>query len=139
LSTKAWLKVHVKILKKHQAQTSANKMLAARLASRQTHRHLDGGIAQHNSGLTPSTRIVRYQSQKTTSSRQDGQKHENPGEMPSFSFNDLGATPAVKAVVYIALGIMGTAETVTYGQWAYRRWWKAADVDVADGSVDEQK
>jgi hypothetical protein len=51
--------------------------------------------------------------------------------MPKFSMKDLGATPAVKGVVYLMLGIIGTAETITYGQWAYRRWWKS------DGKANE--
>lgn len=47
--------------------------------------------------------------------------------MPAFSLKDLGASPVVKGVVYFMIGVIGTAETVTYGQWAYRRWWRVAD------------
>jgi hypothetical protein len=47
--------------------------------------------------------------------------------MPAFSLKDLGATPFVKGVVYLALGVIGTVETVAWTQWGYRRWWKGAD------------
>jgi hypothetical protein len=40
---------------------------------------------------------------------------------------DLQASPAVKVVVYTMIGIIATAETYTYGLWAYHRWWKVSD------------
>ena len=56
--------------------------------------------------------------------------------MPAFSLKDLGATPAVKGVVYVMLAVIGTAETVTYGQWAYRRWWKADEGGGEEESLE---
>lgn len=58
--------------------------------------------------------------------------------MPSFSFKDLGASPTVKAVVYTALGIYGTAETYFYGRWAYEKFYnkEATPQESGDGPKD---
>jgi hypothetical protein len=60
----------------------------------------------------------------------------NPGELPSFSMRDLGASPTVKFVVYTVLGVMGTLETYAYGKWAWYKWGpKPDDADqVQEGS-----
>ncbi len=42
-------------------------------------------------------------------------------DTPGFSLKDLGMSPGVKVVVYGALAVIGTAETVTYGTWAYNK------------------
>ena len=100
-------------------------MLAARLAAQPLRTNTPNAL-QHHSSLSTSTRWAHNQARKPTETTSEPQKHTNPGEMPGFSFKDLGATPTVKAVVYVMIGIIGTAETVTYGQWAYHRWWKPA-------------
>lgn len=41
--------------------------------------------------------------------------------MPKFSLDGLGATPAMKAVIYTAIGVVATAETYTYGLWIYHK------------------
>lgn len=40
---------------------------------------------------------------------------------------DLGASPAVKIVVYTTIGIIGTLETYAYGRWAWYKWGPKAD------------
>ena len=40
-------------------------------------------------------------------------------DIPRFSLKDLGMSLVVKIVVYGALAVVGTAETITYGSWAY--------------------
>ncbi|KAF2458302.1 hypothetical protein BDY21DRAFT_342118 [Lineolata rhizophorae] len=47
---------------------------------------------------------------------------ESDPETPSFSFKDLGATKTTRVVVYGALMVVGTAETVTWGTWAWRKF-----------------
>lgn len=47
---------------------------------------------------------------------------QDPADIPSFSFNGLGASLAVKAVVYLSIGVIATAETYTYGIWIWG-WW----------------
>ncbi|KAF2170610.1 hypothetical protein M409DRAFT_19427 [Zasmidium cellare ATCC 36951] len=60
-------------------------------------------------------------------------REEDTPEIPSFSFKDLGASPTVKAVVYLGIGIIATAETYTYSMWAWN-WWKRR----GEGRVGEQ-
>ena len=61
-------------------------------------------------------------SNSRTASTQPPRQHKEEKEQvepTSFSFKDLGMSPTVKIVVYTALGIIGTAETITYGTWGY--------------------
>ena len=63
--------------------------------------------------------------QTRNATRQSPNRHQdNEHDIPRFSFKDLGASPTVKAVVYIALGIYGTAETYFYGRWAYEKFYR---------------
>lgn len=55
----------------------------------------------------------------TTKKKQE-QSQSQP-QLPKFSLDGLGATPAMKAVIYTAIGIMGTVETYTYGLWIYHK------------------
>ena len=44
---------------------------------------------------------------------------------PSFgaaSFKELGASRTVKVVVYLAVGVMGTLETITYGKFLWAKF-----------------
>lgn len=74
----------------------------------------------------PQTRNVSKQSQNR---RQDSEP-----DLPSFSFQDLGASPTVKTVVYTALGIYGAAETYFYGRWAYEKFY--AKEEAREEGVD---
>ena len=60
--------------------------------------------------------------QASTNSNQQPEKrpHENPST-PGFSLQSLGATRTVKVVVYTAIGIIGTMETIfwTKAGWRY--------------------
>jgi len=47
---------------------------------------------------------------------------------------DLGASPAVKFVVYTTVGIIATLETYAYGRWAWYKWGPKPD---ADDQVEE--
>lgn len=56
-------------------------------------------------------------------------------EMPGFSFKDLGASPAVKAIVYAALGVIGTAETYFWCRWGWEKYGpRGESPDVGEGS-----
>ncbi len=46
--------------------------------------------------------------------------NDNVG-LPGFSLKNLEMSPGVKVVVYGALAVIGTAETITYGSWAYHK------------------
>lgn len=107
-------------------------MFAARLAAQPMRTNAPNTL-QPQSTLSTPMRWAHNQSRKSTEAAKEQQKQTNPGELPGFSFTDLGATPTVKAVVYVMAGIIGTAETITYGQWAYHRWWKPA----VEGQSDE--
>ena len=48
---------------------------------------------------------------------------------PSFSFEGLGASPAVKKTVYVTVGMIATAESYAYGKWL---WWKLRPKDLED-------
>lgn len=68
--------------------------------------------------LTSTTRLTRrsYSTKKTS----DGQE---PQKIPSFNLKDLGATPTIRAIVYLSFGVIATVETYTYGMWGWS-WWK---------------
>ena len=48
-------------------------------------------------------------------------------DLPKFGLKDLGMSPGVKVVVYGALAVIGTAETITYGSWAYNKMYPKED------------
>lgn len=48
----------------------------------------------------------------------------NPGQLPSFSLNDLGATPRIRIFIYVVVGILATVETYTYSIWIWQKWFK---------------
>lgn len=67
-------------------------------------------------------------------------KDQEPPQMPKFSLDGLGATPAMKAVIYTAIGIMATAETYTYGLWIYHKLYPEQAVQSRrDGETGEQR
>jgi hypothetical protein len=89
--------------------------------------------------LTEKSLASTYRQRFTTSARhfnkEPSQKsHVNPGELPAFSMKDLGANKTVKTVVYLTVGIIGTAETITYTKLAYRYFYPPPtdDVDISD-------
>jgi hypothetical protein len=49
-------------------------------------------------------------------------------DVPGFSLKDLGMSPGLKIVVYGALAVIGTAETITYGSWAYNKLYPKEEV-----------
>lgn len=51
-------------------------------------------------------------------------KKEDDMEIKGVSFSELGATKTVKVVVIVAVSIIATVETYTYGLWIYHRWFK---------------
>ena len=57
------------------------------------------------------------------------QQDKDSVKPPSFSFKDLNVSPTVKVVVYGAIAVIATAETVTYGTWA---WYKIYPRDGAE-------
>ena len=67
---------------------------------------------------------------KSTQERGPDFKDGEP-EMPAFSMKGLGASSTVKFVVYTALGVLGTMETVFYGQWAYRKLYPEGAIGLA--------
>lgn len=81
---------------------------------------------QLSNGLTAHGPSV--QSRHVTRQSQNRKQNDEP-ELPRFSFKDLGASPTVKAVVYTALGIYGTAETYFYGRWAYEKFYRKKDAE----------
>lgn len=83
----------------------------------------------------PTTTIRRYSQKPSNDESQTNAKGKtntttNPGQLPHFSMNDLGASSTVKIVVYTMLGIMGTVETYAYGKWAWYKWGPKADRDL---------
>jgi hypothetical protein len=94
-----------------------------------------------NSHFDPATRpavITRRYSDKSSNhepkpnAKGNSSTNTNPGQLPKFSMNDLGASPTVKAVVYTMIGIMGTVETYAYGKWAWYRWGPTPDGDILE-------
>ena len=49
-------------------------------------------------------------------------------DIPGFSLKDLGMSPGVKVAVYGALAVIGTAESITYGSWAYNKLYPKEEV-----------
>jgi hypothetical protein len=48
-------------------------------------------------------------------------KSKDDVQLPGFSLKNLGMSPGIKLVVYGVLAVIGTAETITYGSWAYSK------------------
>lgn len=71
--------------------------------------------------MRSSFSTYRTQLRKQTNNLSE-KSQENP-EMPKISFKDLGMTSTVKIVVYGAVGILGTMESIFYGQMIWR-WYK---------------
>ncbi|RVX68174.1 hypothetical protein B0A52_08682 [Exophiala mesophila] len=78
---------------------------------------------------------TQYDPSKNSSSRQSvpeststippsATTNTNPGQLPKFSFNDLGATPRIKIFIYVVVAILATVETYTYSIWIWQRWFK---------------
>lgn len=63
--------------------------------------------------------------------------NNNPGQLPKFSMKDLQASPTVKVVVYTMIGIIATAETYTYGLWAWNRWFREEEKKKGVGEGGE--
>lgn len=51
-------------------------------------------------------------------------KDKEPPQLPKFSLDGLGATPAIKAVVYTMIGVLATVETYTYSLWIYHKLYR---------------
>lgn len=62
----------------------------------------------------------KLESEPRGGTTKEKQEQSQP-QLPKFSLDGLGATPAMKAVIYTAIGIMGTVETYTYGLWIYHK------------------
>ncbi|KYK57389.1 hypothetical protein DCS_04398 [Drechmeria coniospora] len=60
---------------------------------------------------------------------QGGQGNSNPGELPAFSFNGLGASPAVKNAIIVVICILGTIETWVWCKWIWN-WWKGSGAEA---------
>ena len=57
----------------------------------------------------------------------------NPADCPpKFSMKDLGASQTVKMVVYTAIGIIGTMETIFYCNWAWAKLFAVESVEQVD-------
>lgn len=67
---------------------------------------------------------VREASNRTTT-KSDQQKDST--DLPRFSLKDLNMSTGTKVVVYGALTVLATAETVTYGTWAYQKLYPDKD------------
>ena len=62
----------------------------------------------------------------------------NPG-LPKINLKDLGATTPIRIVIYIVIGIIGTAETVFWCQWLWRFIYPASkDARKEEGSEVEK-
>lgn len=46
---------------------------------------------------------------------------QEPQQLPKLSLDGLGATPAIKGVIYAAIGVIATVETYTYSLWIYHK------------------
>ncbi|KIV97000.1 hypothetical protein PV10_00810 [Exophiala mesophila] len=85
-----------------------------------------GHCTQYDSSKNSSSRQPIPESTSTSppSATTNTNTNTNPGELPKFSFNDLGATPRIKIFIYVVVGILATVETYTYSIWIWQRWFK---------------
>ena len=81
---------------------------------------------RHSTASIQTTHAVTPGIRSATNKAKHRQADPEP-ELPSFSLKDLGASPTVKAVVYTALGIAGTAETYFWCRWGWEKF--KPDVD----------
>ena len=123
----------------------ATSQLAPRLASHLARQAIS---TVPRTGLVPPhalrTRIALNQSRTWSStskhleapklpSDKANQRSGNPS-VGAFSFRDLGASRPVKIVVWSAIGIIGTAETIFWARWL-KAYFSAAPAD--GGRKDE--
>lgn len=92
-----------------------------------------GTVKNRNLSLLPAQRGTFSQktslntkdnpSQKTEPHKQrsDAPSPQNPS-YPAFSFDGLGASRGVKAVVIASLTVLGTMETIFYGKWLWAKF-----------------
>ena len=76
-----------------------------------------------------NSKLMRMYSSKSQQDRSGkGPLHKDQGtpQLPKFSLDGLGATPAIKLVVYTMIGVIGTVETYTYGLWIYHKLYPEA-------------
>ena len=81
--------------------------------------------------LTSNANILARLSNNRSASNQTPPKtdsNEDNFDTRGFSLKDLGMSPGVKVVVYGALAVIGTAETITYGTWAYNKLYPKEEV-----------
>lgn len=109
-------------------------MAAARLPAsgilRRSTKQATFGLRKQNGSSRHLARSTPWRN--SNDERKTPEGNQNPGELPKFSMKDLQASPAVKVVVYSMIGIIATAETYTYGLWAYHRWFKTSDEPEAE-------
>ena len=70
-------------------------------------------------------------------SSQSSNSRGNNEEVQRFNLKDLGATRVARVVVYIAIGVIGTAETVFWGRWLWE--WIAPDSKTEMGREGQKK
>ena len=78
-------------------------------------------------------------SDKSNPSKPTGQPSHGPDlGQPSFSFL-RDASPLVRWTVIVAISIIGTAETYTYGKWGWGKWkrWRDGQVEKREGVENE--
>lgn len=66
-------------------------------------------------------RELKYHTASPTFYAQSPQKPDQPEEIPSFSWKELGASRTAKFVIIGSLGIVGTLETIFYAKILMRR------------------
>ena len=69
--------------------------------------------------------------------RQGGPSHGPDLGNPSFSFL-REASPLVRWTVIVAVSVIGTAETYTYGRWGWGKWRAWRDGDALDEEIDAE-
>lgn len=92
-----------------------------------------------NPRLIPSDEFRLAHSYSSKPQQGSSSKDQEPPQLPKFSLDGLGATPAIKAVVYTMVGILGTVETYTYGLWIYHKLYpEAIGQNRPDGNKAEE-
>ena len=57
---------------------------------------------------------------------------------PTFNLKDLGASPTARIVVYTALGIIATAESVFWTMWLWEKMAPKSQAQAGDDATDEE-
>jgi hypothetical protein len=72
----------------------------------------------------------KYLTEPVTGNKPEGDgKKANPDDfIKAAPFSELGATKTVRMVVLVAVSILATVETYTYGLWIWNRWFKKEEV-----------